>query len=266
MKTIKQNPFLSVLLFVTFLIVLGCGGGGGGVSTTSGTTSGSTGGAPVAGQYLEFFDAFGSRVDPLNLTIGQNLTVEFVNYDTFGTRTKLSASFTKSGPGSSSVTLTPSGGLSVNSQPAGLTTVSGTATVSGQSKTVTGDVNAVPTGSTATLRGRVMSSDGVTPVTGVQVELYDTGSVYRGGAVTGSDGRFTAVIQTSARSLTMKASSIPSTFYKSIKYQNNNYPVSGLTCPLTIPALTNGQTYNLPANLILPRQIEGPPPPPSGCS
>ncbi len=80
MKYIKQNPFLSALLFVTFIIILGCGGGGGG---TTGTSSGTTGGAPLAGQYLEFIDSFGSSVDPLNLTVGQSVTVEFVNYDTF---------------------------------------------------------------------------------------------------------------------------------------------------------------------------------------
>ncbi len=161
--------------------------------------------------------------------------------------------------------MTSGGLLSIVSQPAGLTTVSGTAIVSGVSKTLTGDVNAKVTGTTATLKGRVMSSDGVSAVTGVQVELYDTSGNYRGGGVSGADGRFTATIQTSAKSLTMKPGTIPSAFYKSIKYQNNNYPVSGLTCPLTIPTLSSGQTYTLPSNLILPRQIEGPPPPPSGC-
>lgn len=264
------SVWVVAVAFMVAGMIVGCGGGGGGgtgaTGSSSGTNSGSTG-APAAGQYLEFFRSGTGRVNPLSLQTGIQYYIEFVNYDTFGSRTVLNASnFTKSGSGSAAVTLTNTGLLTLTSNPGGLVTISATATVAGSPRTVSQDVAVAITGSTAQVRGRLLSTDGVTPLTNVQVEFYDEGNNYAGSVLTGGDGRFVGTVRTTARRLTLKGDTIPTPYYKSMRYQGQNYAIAGLSCPLVLPTLSAGQNYVMPESIFISRKVDGPPPPPSGCN
>lgn len=268
MKILSQATVSALVGFVLAAIIIGCGGGGGGSSTGGGGGGGgggTTSGTPAAGQYLEVTTFQGTKVDPLNLTVGQNLKLFFVNYDTVGNRTVLSGTFSLSGSGASAFSLTGNV-INVQANTATLATISGTATVSGVPKILKQDVGTVPSGAKGVVTGRLMSSNGTTPVGNVQVEFYDALGNFKGGAVSKPDGRFTANVATSMKSLTLKGSTIPDAYYKQMKYLGKDYPVAGLSCPLVLPTLNSGQTFALPANITLPRQLDGPPPPPSGCN
>lgn len=250
--------------FVAIAVVLGCGGGGGGTSTTGG--GGGTGTAPAAGQYLEFLRN-GSKIDPLNASVGDTLVVEFVNYDQFGTRTPLAANtWTLTGSGSgSAVTLSNSGILVINSAPPGYVNVAATAQVVGQPKTLNQDVRVAPNTGTF-VSGRLIGNNTSVGVAGVQLEFVDNGGNVVGAALTNSTGNFLGQVGTGATRLKLKASTVPQAYFAAIKYQNVDYAISGNACLLALPTLVPGQTAAFPSSIFIPRQADGPPPPPTGCS
>ncbi|MBX3112226.1 MAG: hypothetical protein KF857_09470 [Fimbriimonadaceae bacterium] len=261
MKT-WSNSVLAAVLAVVVGISLGCGGGGGGPSTSSGGGGGGGGGAiPVAGQYLEFFGQNGAQVDPLNLTAGSSYTVQYVNYDLVGSRSVLSAhNWTLQGTGSASISGT--GIMQVPVDPNVNFKVSAQSTVSGTVKTLTQDCRVAR--GTASVSGKVMSSNGVTGLVYVQVDIYDNNLNRVGGCLTGAGGAFTAVCPTNAKWITLKSATIPDTYFSALSYQGKDYSVFGTTCLAALPTLAGGNNA-LPAPMIVPRLADGPPPPPSGC-
>lgn len=250
--------------FVALVVVLGCGGGGGGASTTGGG-GGGTGSAPAAGQYLEFLKN-GNKVDPLNASVGDTLVVQYVNYDQFGTRTQLTASnFTLTGSGSgTAVTISGTGVLNIVSQPPGYVNVAATATVVGQPKTLNQDVRVKPNTGTQ-VSGRLLGNNTSTGVPNVQLEFVDNGGNVVGAALSDSTGRFTGTVANNATFMRLKPASVPAAYFAAIKYQNENYAVTGNACLLPLPSLIPGLTATFPASIFIPRQTDGPPPPPTGC-
>jgi hypothetical protein len=251
--------------FVALVVVLGCGGGGGGTSTTGGG-GGGTGTAPAAGQYLEFLKN-GNKIDPLNAAVGDTLVVQFVNYDQFGTRTQLTATnwaLTGSGSGTA-VTISGTGVLSIVSAPPGYVNVAGTATVVGQPKTLNQDIRVKPNTGTR-VAGRLLGNNTTKGVTGVQLEFVDNGGNVVGAALSDSTGNFVGTVANNATHLRLKPVSVPAAYFAAIKYQNVDYAVAGNACLLPLPTLVSGSTVTFPASIYIPRQADGPPPPPTGCS
>ncbi|MBX3114051.1 MAG: hypothetical protein KF836_05740 [Fimbriimonadaceae bacterium] len=270
MKAQKTNKFVIWgAAILALLIVLGCGGGGGG---TGGGGGGGGGGvnpstaAKPAGQYLEFFRG-PTLVDPMNLVVGDSIVIQFVNYDIVGNRTVLTASgWSLSGPGAGTVMTINSGGLlSINSQPSGYITVSASATVSGQPKTLMQDIF-VPTAVGTRISGRLKATTTQVPVTGVQIEFINSGGDVVGGAVSDAVGNFNGLTLNTAVSLRLKPSTVPAAYFAAIKYQNVNYAVTGTACLLPVPTIIPGSTVSFASTIFIPRQADGPPPPPSGCS
>lgn len=256
-----------IAAFVAIVVVLGCGGGGGGTGGSGSTSGGLGGGAkPAAGQYLEFFRS-GSLVDPLNLNVGDIVTVQYVNYDQLGVRTALAVTnwgLTGSGAGSA-VTLTNTGVMQVISRPTGFLNLTATATVIGQPKTLNQDVFVSPATNTR-VSGRLLANTSNVAVGGVQFEFVDNGGNVVGAAITGYDGRFTGVVGNNATRLRLKPQTVSAFYFAAIKYQNVDYAVTGNACLLTLPGLVAGGSVSFPSNIFLPRQQDGPPPPPSGCN
>lgn len=256
--------------FVALVVVLGCGGGGGGTGggtgTTGSTTGGFGGGTPAAGQYLEFFRS-GVRVDPLNLSVGNVIVAQYVNYDQFGTRTQLAASnWTLSGTGSgSAITISSQGVIQINSIPSNFINVSGTAQVVGQPKTLSQDLNVAPSTGTH-VKGKILANVSSAPVAGIQVEFVDNGGNVVGAALTDNSGNFNGTVANTAAFLRLKAASVPVAYFAAIKYQGVDYAVTGTACLLSLPTLVPGGTVTFPSSIFLPRQQDGPPPPPTGCN
>ena len=255
--------------FVAIVVVLGCGGGGGGTGGggSTGSTSGGFGnGTPPAGQYLEFFKS-GTRVDPLNLAVGDLLVAQYVNYDQLGTRTQLAAfNWGLSGTGAgTAVTITSQGVIQVLSKPTGFVTVSGTAQLVGQPKTLTQDLNVAPTTNTH-VKGKVLANTSSVGVAGIQIEFVDNGGNVVGAALTNSKGEFNGTVANNATRLRLKPSSVPAAYFAAIKYQGVDYAVTGNACLLDLPTLSVGGTVTFPSSIFLPRQQDGPPPPPTGCN
>lgn len=251
------------LLALTLGLLIACGGGGGGPSSTGGGGGGGGGGGaiPVAGQYLEVFASNGSQVDPQNLAANSSYSVQFVNYDVVGARTVLAASNWVV-QGTSAASISSNGVMQVAADPNVNFIVSAKATVSGTVKTLTQDLRVARGG--ASVSGKVISTDGVTGLVYTQVDIYDANLNKVGGALAFKNGAFTAVCPTNAKWITLKAVTIPDTYFRALSYQNKDYSVFGTTCLAALPVLSGGSN-TLPANLIVPRLSDGPPPPPSGC-
>ncbi len=260
----KNGNYRALWAFALFaaIVILGCGGGGGGTTGTTGTTG--TAGAPFAGQYLEFFRSF-QMVDPMNVLVGDNLQIQVVNYDAVGTRTVLGGTgHSLSGPGAGAATVSGSN-MTINTLPSGVITVSVNTTVAGQPKTVSANVFAPSGLNTTRVAGLMFSTNGTTPMGYVEVQFLDASASFVGGARVAANGVFSGHVPTSAKFLIARPATIPSAFYASLKYQGNIYAVTGSSCLLPLPALTPGTTNTMPSTVFVPRQIEGPPPPPSGC-
>lgn len=263
-RTAPNKTAILALIFA-LLIILGCGGGGGGINTTGGTTSGNTS-APQAGQYLEFL-VNGVSVDPMNLRVGDVAQVVAVNYDPAGTRTVLAASnFSLTGATGSVATLNNAGVLTIVGQATGTFVVQASVTLG--SNTVTVQMAGFVPASTALTRiaGNVRSTTGNLRVGYVTVQFWDQFGNLVGGARTNGDGTFNGLALSTATRLTLRPQSIPSTYYAAIRYQNVNYATIGNACLMPLPSLTLGATNNLPSNVLVPRLVDGPPPPPTGCN
>jgi len=260
LKIWTNNSVLAAVLAVLIGVSLGCGGGGGGPSSNGG--GGGGGGAiPLAGQYLEVFGSNGAQVDPLNLSAGTSYTVQFVNYDPVGARTVLTGS-NWTLQGTAVATVSSAGVLQIPSDPNVNFKVSATASVSGSPKTLSQDMRVAK--GTASVSGKVMSSNGVTGLVYVQVDIYDVNLIRVGGCLTGNGGNFTAICPTTAKWITLKNTTIPDIYFSAMSYQGKDYSVFGTTCLAQLPTLSGGNN-TLPANMVVPRLSDGPPPPPSGC-
>lgn len=263
----KNRLIVWGVALVMLLIILGCGGGGGGGIGGGGggsTVNPSTAAKP-AGQYLEFFRG-STLVDPMNLIVGDSIQIQFVNYDIVGNRTVLSASgWTLIGTGAGTVmTVNSSGQLTINSQPNAIISVSASANVSGTPKTLTQDIF-VPTAIGTRIAGRMLATTTSVPVVGIQIEFINSSGDIVGGAVSDAVGNFNGLTQPTAVSLRLKPSSVPAAYFAAIKYQSVNYAVTGTACLLQVPTPIPGSTVSFPSTILIPRQADGPPPPPSGC-
>lgn len=252
-----------VSAFVALAIILGCGGGGGGTSSSGSTSGGFGNGTPAPGQYLEFFRGF-TRVDPLNLSVGDSISVQFVNYDVVGRRTVITGAAWSLTNANGHATINSVGGLSVTSDPQGYVTVTGVANVSGQSKTLNQDIYVSPATGTH-VKGKILANNSNVPVAGIQVEFVDNGNNLVGAALTDSNGNFDGTVGNGANRIKLKPSSVPVAYFAAIKYQGSNYAVTGNACLLNLPTLIPGGTVSFPSNILLPRQQDGPPPPPTSC-
>lgn len=260
---LNKTAILSLLF--ALLIILGCGGGGGGLNTTGGSNGGNTS-APQAGQYLEFL-VNGVSVDPMNLRVGDVAQIVAVNYDPIGTRTVLAASgFTLTGASGSVATLSNTGVLQVIGEASGTFVVQANATL-GAGTVVVQMAGFVPASTALTrISGNVRSTTGNLRVGYVTVQFWDQFGNLVGGARTNGDGTFNGLALSTATRLTLRPQSIPAAYYAAIRYQNVNYATIGNACLMPLPALTPGATNSLPANILVPRLVDGPPPPPTGCN
>lgn len=259
----KKGISLALASFVTLLlVVLGCGGGGGGVSQTTG----GAGFFPYQGQYLEI-QGPGGIIDPMNLLVGQSYQLYFANYDPFGNRTVLAASsWTVSGAGVGNVTLSQAGLLTINSLPNGVTTIQATATVAGQQEMRELQFFVPSSVATTSISGQLLSTDGITGVSYAQIEFYDINDTLVGGAWAMGSGLFTGKTLSTAVKMKVRPTTIPDPYYRALKYQSKDYATVGFTCLLPLPTLTSGANNTLPAPIYVPRLVDGPPPPPTGCN
>ncbi|MCB0826520.1 MAG: hypothetical protein KDC26_10050 [Armatimonadetes bacterium] len=253
-------------LFALLAITLGCGGGGTGGGGGGGGNN--LGVIPTAGQYIEIINSFGVIVNSMNLEVGQTYQVVFANYDGVGNRTPLVASnFTLSGGGAGAATINTSGQLIVTGTTTQTFTVSATVTVitTPITKSVTCYVPNTVT-STAKVSGKVISSNGTTGLSFLLVECYDNNGILVGGALTLANGTFTATVPTTATKLTIRSNTIPTEYHAAMKYLGKNYSTGSAVCRVPLPALVSGGTVGLSGNIIIPQQVDGPPPPPDGCT
>ncbi|MDI9635617.1 hypothetical protein QPK87_13875 [Kamptonema cortianum] len=262
-KTHLKSTWGALIAFIALVafLAVGCGGGGGGASTTGGIGAGTL----PAGQYLEFFRS-SQAVDPLNLSVNDVIQVRVVNYDGVGNRTVLSANaWSLSGSNTSSANITSSGVLTFNTTPVGLITVTGHTVVAGSAKLVSQDVYVPSTLNTTTVSGLLFATGGVTPIGYAQVQFLDENGNLVGAARTSATGVFKGKVPSTAKKLNLKGSTVPTTYFVAIKYQNINYAATGVSCLVPLPTLTVGAENTMPSTLFMPKQTDGPPPPPNGC-
>ena len=256
-------------LGIAAAFVIACGGGGGGGTSGGGGGSvvagaGWTGGAaakPDPGIYLEFLRG-GSPTDPLNLKSSDTLQVVLANYDALGTRTQLTGGSFSISSGGGGITLSGDGTLTVFN-PSTPWTVVGSVT-QGTTRTSVSQDARVSSGS-ALVNGRVLASDNTTPVPYVQVEFYDATSAVVGAGLTDGSGQFHAATATTATLMGIKAETVTIKYFRTVKYNGHIYSTNGNTCAIKAPALTAGGAVSLPADLLLVKQTDGPPPPPDAC-
>lgn len=259
----KMSSAIKALLAfaAAFAILWGCGGGGGG--GTGGGNGGGTGGlfvlgstAPRAGQYLEFIVS-GDNVDPCNLRQGITVQVQAVNYDVQGNRTVLNASnWLVQGGTNGNITITQAGVMTVNGL-TGLFTVRAQALVGGQTMTLTSIARA--TNQTNVISGTIRAQLGGQGLKYFRAVLYANGSPVACGTV-GDNGLFRAYGPTNVSGLTLDEASVDTTnFYKSIRFNAQNYPVGSGFCLVPIGGAGNVGVFQIP------EFATGPPPPPTGC-
>lgn len=258
----------SVKLFglaLLVLVALACGGGGGGGGDNGGGGNTDTGNTPTtfpfSGRFIEFYQG-STRRDPLNLTPGV-YQLRVANFDAAGNRTFLTGSSWALTGGGSQVTLNQAGVLTVSGALSNRATITVNVTAAGAVRTVTADVF-VPT-QTHTVTGNVRPWGVEQTMRFVQVEFYNATGGFVGGSVTDGNGNFSARVPLTARSMSIKPSTLPSpTFYKMV-YFGTQYYTTDSTCRIPLPTLAAG-TNSLPHILRIPRQASGPPPTPNGCT
>ena len=248
------------LAVVCISIALACGGGGGGSGSggggggTFGWTS--LGAKPEPGVYVEFLRG-GVPTDPLNLVVGDVVTVALANYDVAGTRTVLSGTtFSLSGGGGafalSGNTLTVK---SSTTSKFTINAINGSLKASQQGHVASGTVRAT---------GRVVSSDNTTPVPYVQVEVYDAADKLVGAGQTNKDGYFYISTTSAAKFLGIEPNSVTSGYFRMLQYNGKYYSTTGTTCGLALPAASSSN-ITVGGTLYLIRLVDGPPPPPNAC-
>lgn len=251
-------------LFAALVLVVGaCGGGGGGVggTDTPGVGWTSLGAKPEQGVYLEYLRG-GVPTDPMNLNVGDFVTLAMANYDVAGKRTLLpGATFTLTG-GAGKVSLSGAN-LTV------LAPLTAKFAVNGQIGAGAGAVRAGQDGrvtsGTAGVSGRVLASDLVTPVAYLQVELYNSTGGLVGAGLTDKNGRFYAATSSTAKFLGVDPDTVTAGYFRMAKYQGRIYSTTGTACTVAIPAFGAFDRMTLPADMQLVRLVDGPPPPPDSC-
>lgn len=250
------------LAVLSLAVALACGGGGGGGGSSDGGGGGgsfgwtSLGAKPEPGVYVEFLRG-GTPTDPLNLAVGDVVTLALANYDVAGTRTVLPGTTFSLAGGGGAFSLSGNT-LTVKSATTGVFTinaVNGSMKASQQGHIASGTVRA---------SGKFLSSDGTTPVPYVQVELYDASSKLVGAGLTDKNGNFSISTTTAAKYLGVNANSVTSGYFRMAQYNGRYYSTTGTACGLALPA-TSGSSITVPATIYLVRLVDGPPPPPNAC-
>ncbi|MCW5937774.1 MAG: hypothetical protein KIT11_10775 [Fimbriimonadaceae bacterium] len=260
----RLTTFSAICAFIALALVVACGGGGGSGGGGNGGGSGGTQ-APPAGQYLEFIGVNRSgNLDPMNLQVGDIANVQFVNYDPAGKRTVLNATNYTISTGPGQATITSTGRLTILAKPPGVFRIGARATVAGQVVTLSQDALVADTGNT-TFSGTVRADGSTAGMVYVQVQFYNANGEVVAGARTGDNGVFRAKIPTTVRKVSIKGASIPTNFFKSIRYINEVYTMDDPGCAVPVRTVKAGQNNSLAAPLFVPPQAGGPPPPPSGC-
>ncbi len=254
-------------LAALFVLALGCGGGGGGTGG-GGSSTGGTAGTPAPGVYIEFINAGGAWMDPLNLHTADVGTAVIVSYNSLGGRTPLLATaWETTAPGNVPIIL--SGLFLVNSSPGAEFLFRGTTPIA-TVPTVFEQPAAVPSGA-ATINGRVVelglftSLPTGTGVPHVRVDFFNLAGTKVASARTLQDGRFSAISPTTARYMMVEGNSVTARFNRSVYYQGSFYSPADTSCRISIGAIPAGIT-NLSASMALHLAAAGPPPPPSGCN
>ncbi len=248
-------------------LLSGCGGGGAG---GGGGNGGGTGSNLAPGQYIEFLNGSGSWIDPFNLAIGNTGTAVLANYDALGTRTVLASSNwgTTAGGGFISIN-SVLGTFTVLGAPAGEFRFQTTATIFGV-PTLFEQRGRVPT-ATAQVKGRYTELNmftGLPSGTGIahlNVDFFDAGGLLVGSARTMADGRFTALVPTTATHMMVEGASIKtSKYYRSIYFQGATYSPFDIACRIAVGPIGAGTTNLSTAGI--PLVSGSPPPPPTGCT
>jgi hypothetical protein len=130
----------------------------------------------------------------------------------------------------------------------------------------TASITVANVGANAIVQGRAIVDGSTLGVAGASIAFYNSAGLELGRVTTGTDGRFTATIPSTARRFHVVPSSINETqFYRSYEYANFRYTMLVSSCTAPLPTLTAGGTTILPTDVRIPRASDPPPPPPNGC-
>lgn len=202
----------------------------------------------------------GVTIDPVTTTLGLGKSTIFT--------------VTVSGAASTTANLTATGGTVTRINASQFTytapNTAGTYTLTGSAqanpaKTAKATVTVANLGSNATVSGFVRMDGTVTGVPNVIVAFYNAAGVELGRFTTAADGRFTAVIPTTAKRFGLVATSLTPGYYAQFTYGALRYSAIVSTCTAPLPALTAGGSVTLPASVFVNESSEPPPPPPNGC-
>jgi len=197
-----------------------------------------------------------------DLTVGQTVQLKFVGTDSTNHQvTRTGTNFSTTAP-SSVVTLTSDGLLSVVGASASTFTVQGKGPAGVQSRDL------AVTSASAAVTGKVRNING-TGVANVKVKFYLANGTLKATAVTGPDGTFRAAVPSNVTGFTIDIEQAdPPTgneiYFREFAYASKYY-LNESDCLVPVPALTDGSTVGLPAEVVLSDRASGPPPPPSGC-
>jgi hypothetical protein len=99
----------------------------------------------------------------------------------------------------------------------------------------------------------------------LNVDFYNAGGTIVGAARTMKDGRFTAVIPTTAVEVMIDHTSIRlPKWYKSVYFEGTHYSPIDPDCRIALGLLIAGPNA-MSDSMALPLEAGGPPPPPGGC-
>lgn len=243
------------------VLLSGCGGGGG--------SSSGGGGTPAATPVFEAIQTTNPTwIEDLgNVQTGDGITFQLVTYS-LGVRTVLTTSGWNT---NNSGAIDPSSGALIATG-ASTTPYTIATTYNGQGYSTSFTV----TPQQAWLSGRVveiinMAAKGVRAV---KINFYKPngsgGVTYVSSVTSGYDGTFHASLPTAVTSFQVDLTSLNklAIYESSYTYNNLSLSASVTNCLASVPALTNGVNTNLPTNIVLTQTqfMNGPPPPPTGCS
>jgi len=260
---------LVAALAAALAVMFGCGGGGGGGTPPTDDTGNTPNTYPLSGVYIEFMNGT-TRLDPLNLKVGDSGTVVLASFTPDGSRFDIPASgWTTIGAGSPQFVMDTNGNFTVAGNPGAFFQVEITASVGGSLKTYDQDVH-VATGTTR-INGHVLAEAVLNDVRFVQVEFYDAGGTKVGAARSFGNGLFTAYADNAVwmsikpETINVNGAGAASGFYRMIRYHGISYSTDS-SCRVPIGPFTVGSSNNLPYTVYLLLQSAGPPPFPTGCA
>src|SRR5579885_2233700 len=210
MPVLKGSRLMKFLVPTAVLILIlciaagtGCGGGGGG---TTGNETTTTGGPPRAEAALAADP--NHQIDARNIQAGQSVQFEIVNYDSNNVRHILSSSnWTTTDNGNSAGTLQSNGLFTATASSNG-TVFTATGTNAGVQYNLPYQVTPVQAIATAS----VIDDNGA-PAAGVTVLFYNSAGVVVGRSTTSVDGSLEASLPTTAVSLNIDPTTLPTSLY-----------------------------------------------------